>query len=781
MFQINDDNSIYITRGDIAVIDVSAVDKDNKPYMFSQGDLLRIKVFAKKNCENVVLERDFPVTTNTDKVTLYLDENDTKIGGVISKPVDYWYEVELNPLSNPQTIIGYGEDGAALFKLFPEGRDLEEIALITLDDIPNVDEELDLTSTRPVANGAVTKAVERIKGDVKGNAKKVEELKFKTTSDKRELKAEIAVERARMDNIVTAETVDNELVDMRVGANGETYSSAGTAVREQIREIKDNYAVGVKSANVFNIARAQINKYVSYGSGKVGDANGFFVTDIIPVVSGEKYYAARYLSDRTAILPITEQQVAFYNIAGEYLSGVEKNEYPINVPQNASYMRMSGKAEYINEFFIGQTTPLYFEPYGNMTTNKTTKGFVVDYDAISLPVVTGQRSPNIINPAKLFKNRYVHYAEGKSGVLEGFCHTDFIDLSGHTKIYAYGASAGTGHTQTSFYDETFSFLGGVHNLTVEGIDIPDGAKYARITLPLENKIMVTFDELVANFIPYGAYVDSKSNETIITVGKGKQFTSLRQAVRACSNPSPDNRYVIEFYGDGTAYDVMSDYTEAEKAGSGFIGLVIPAYTTLRGMGNRANNILTCSIESPSISTLNTTTSASLENLTLYGENCRYVVHADYRDHNNAEGHMYNCHMVGKNLSYQSVCGTGLWSGAKWHIKDCVFEHLSNGVCFSTHNNVNFEKPATIEFENCRMKTTRDYGVRISSLNTDANGIVNRIKIVGCKTGGILLIEENASQYGAGILFEVTGYGNDVKTAMIQNTDGKDYSSFVDMI
>jgi hypothetical protein len=473
--------------------------------------------------------------------------------------------------------------------------------------------------------------------------------------------------------------------------------------------------------------------------------------------------------------------VAFYNTAGEYLSGVEKNEYPIVVPSNASYMRMSGKAEYVNEFFIGKTIPLYFEPYGNVTTNKTIRGLEVDYDAISLPVVTGTKSPNIINPAKLFKNRYVHYGEGKSGVLEGFCHTDFIDLSGHTKIYAFGATVGTGHTQTSFYDETFTFVSGVQDLTTDGIEIPTGAKYARITLPLDRNIMVTFDELVANFIPYGAYVDSKSNETIITVGKGKQFTSLRQAVTTCVNPSPDNRYVIEFYGDGTPYDVMSDYTDAEKTVIGFIGLLIPAYTTLRGMGNRANNILRCSIASPTISTLNTTTSASLENLTLYGENCRYVVHADYRDHNNAEGHIYNCHMTGKNLSYQSVCGTGLKSGAKWHIKDCVFDHLSNGVCFSTHNNVNFDNPATIEFENCRMNTTRDNGVRISSLNTDANGIINRVKFVGCKTGGILLIEENASKYGAGILFEVTGYGNDVKTAMIQNTDGKDYSNFIDMI
>lgn len=763
--------SIYVTRGDAATINVSLVNEDGDPHMFQAGDVLRLKVFEKKNCNNVVLEKLYPIEEETEEVTLILDGRDTKIGEVISKPVDYWYEIELNPLSNPQTVIGYDEEGAKIFKLFPEGRDLsEDEEPIQPRNIPCVDKELDLTSTRPVENQAVAREVVNLKWKVSTNIKSIEEVK-----------ALALVEHSRIDNLAVAQTNDAELVDIRVGADGKTYSSAGSAVRDQIKEIKDNYAVGVRSANVFNIARAQINKYVSYGSGKVGDANGFFATDIIPVVSGEKYYAARYLSDRTAILPITEQQVAFYDVTGEYISGIEKNEYPIVVPQNASYMRMSGKVEYINEFFIGKTTPVYFEPYGNVTTNKTIRGLELDYDAITLPVVVGTKSPNIINPAKLFKNRYVHYGEGKSGVLEGFCHTDFIDLSGHTKIYVNETTGGQGHTQTAFYDENFLFVSGVSDLSIDGVDIPDGAKYARITLPRNREFMVTFDKRATKFIPYGANNDGGFAETVLTVGKGKQFTSLREAVRACVNPSSTNKYIIEFYGDGNAYDVMDDFTSQEKASSGFIGLLIPAYTILRGMGNRANNILTCSIESPTISTLNTTTSASLENLTLYGTNCRYVVHADYPDHNNAEGHMYNCHMIGKDLSYQSVCGTGLKSGAKWHIKDCVFDHLSNGVCFSTHNNVNFDNPATIEFENCRMNTTRDNGVRISSLNTDANGIINRVKFVGCKTGGILLIEENASKYGAGILFEVTGYGNDVKTAMIQNTDGKDYSNFIDMI
>ena len=45
------------------------------------------------------------------------------IGEVINKPTNYWYEIELNPNTQPQTIIGYDEDGEKLFVLYPEGSD----------------------------------------------------------------------------------------------------------------------------------------------------------------------------------------------------------------------------------------------------------------------------------------------------------------------------------------------------------------------------------------------------------------------------------------------------------------------------------------------------------------------------------------------------------------------------------------------------------------------------------------------------------------------------------
>ena len=123
MFKINEDKSIYITRGDIANILIKAFDSDGNEHMFQDGDIVRFKVFKRRDCGCVELQKDVVKDGSGREITIPLTSADTKIGDVISKPTNYWYEVELNPDTSPQTIIGYDEDGEKLFRLFPEGSD----------------------------------------------------------------------------------------------------------------------------------------------------------------------------------------------------------------------------------------------------------------------------------------------------------------------------------------------------------------------------------------------------------------------------------------------------------------------------------------------------------------------------------------------------------------------------------------------------------------------------------------------------------------------------------
>lgn len=123
MFVINEDKSIYCTRGDFGVFSVQAM-VGSQAYTFRVDDVVRFKVFSKKNCSDVVLTKDVVVKEEGTAVEIELDGDETKFGEIISKPVDYWYEVELNPETRPQTIIGYDDNGAKVFKLFPEGAEV---------------------------------------------------------------------------------------------------------------------------------------------------------------------------------------------------------------------------------------------------------------------------------------------------------------------------------------------------------------------------------------------------------------------------------------------------------------------------------------------------------------------------------------------------------------------------------------------------------------------------------------------------------------------------------
>ncbi len=177
MFTIDSDKTINVTRGDILYFSVSAKDSESGvKYTFQAGDIVRMNVYGKKECENVVLKKDFAVTTPCEEIEIYLDKVDTKIGETINKATDFWYEIVLNPDVKPQTIIGFDDEGAKIFKLYPEGEDTKEDENESTDEFNDIDDELNLLSERPVKNSAIARAVAALTERIEALESKVELL-----------------------------------------------------------------------------------------------------------------------------------------------------------------------------------------------------------------------------------------------------------------------------------------------------------------------------------------------------------------------------------------------------------------------------------------------------------------------------------------------------------------------------------------------------------------------------------------------------------------------------
>lgn len=120
--------NISITRGDMLALVVSIDNEENEEKdEFQIDDIIRFKIMQKDKVENVILEKDFKIEEVSTEKEIVITSSEMKIGELKSKPVDYWYEIELNPdTEKTNTIVGYSKiDGPAILTILPEGGNKE--------------------------------------------------------------------------------------------------------------------------------------------------------------------------------------------------------------------------------------------------------------------------------------------------------------------------------------------------------------------------------------------------------------------------------------------------------------------------------------------------------------------------------------------------------------------------------------------------------------------------------------------------------------------------------
>ena len=286
-------------------------------------------------------------------------------------------------------------------------------------------------------------------------------------------------------------------------------------------------------------------------------------------------------------------------------------------------------------------------------------------------------------------------------------------------------------------DDTY----GIISVEITGDDISNRtATLENKTATLENKT-ATLEDKTATL----------ENKNIITVGVGKDFSTIKSAVESIKDSSKMNIYDI--YIDDGVYDEYA--------------ITLPDFVNLIGVsGNREKCIIrgelpdSASADEITVnSTINLKDSNTIENLTITAKNLRYPIHSESGgNHINWRQILNNCYVehfgnTSPNNTWTSyhAWGEGASSGSYAEFNNCIFkspaepwyvhefEYLPD-VPKPYHHVLN-----NCEFINTTISTTANWLCSVVISNVKNSDIINTIDFNNCSFGnGELAINDTCS-------------------------------------
>lgn len=703
---------------------------------------------------------------------------------------------------------------------------------------------LSSNSVNPIANKPVTDKFSLVDADITAlNARLNTEIANRALADTT-LSNSIAVNTTAIGNEVTARTEadtlinarideiisgssadpDAELLDIRVGGDGITYSSAGNAVRAQYNknltkiELNSDNIVGISEPYTKNIFDSKQFLEIPNASESLGEysftlKDSYDMAFMTPYAKPATQYTISLKAYNSTQGTTTSTGLVVY---ADYTDGT--NSVSIYYPNStASYLNKyhvttegktlksvtfstattsSTDVWKIKEFMIeegtAQTAFTAFELSANDKTGRSDTAFKLTQlkDNLNVTFAKLQTGKNILNIAGT--NMKAGILTSVAGLMQtnSAYKTIFLPINGGTSIMC-----NTAYTYFSFYDRYTDITtlsvgdtipgcvgGSVRTGDSAPISVPETALYYAVSVLSRNNIMVNYGTTQLSFEPYYNGLPSSMIfpvkpivYNIYSDGSG-DFANLRLCLESITDSASDKPYEVRIH-EGV-YDCAALYTSEEFEQLTPFGLTVPDYTTLVGIGNRDNIILTGDLDSYNFyfSTLHLKNYGTIKNLTIEGTKCRYAVHDDMSINGIGGEHTIEyCKFVGNDLRTGCVYGSGLKEDCHWTIKNCIFDASNagygggSGMAFLSHNSLGWNYPSSIDIENCRFinsaveGTPAGYAIRLRTLNTDgettANDMPVLVHIKGCLVNGIQLREDESGDYGAGILYYVDGFYN----------------------
>lgn len=107
-----ENNKIKVSRGDAFTTTF-----DIEGYTFKEDDVLKLAVFEQGSTfEDALVTITGDIDLENNRTNFSFEEDDTLFSDPISEPETYSFEIKLN---GDQTVLGYDDDGAKEFILYP--------------------------------------------------------------------------------------------------------------------------------------------------------------------------------------------------------------------------------------------------------------------------------------------------------------------------------------------------------------------------------------------------------------------------------------------------------------------------------------------------------------------------------------------------------------------------------------------------------------------------------------------------------------------------------------
>lgn len=575
-----------------------------------------------------------------------------------------------------------------------------------------------------------------------------------TIGDVVDLVDDVAVLEARMDEFARlpdgslSTAADAELVDIRVGADGTTYQTAGDAVRGQVSDLKNALNnVYVTSDNLYNPATDRHGKVID-GTGVISDNANFKVSDYIYVGENNKFTAkVRTGSSDTGITTVWFYTNKNESSFSRRLYATVDNQQTFTLAPNEKYvvlgMREASDAYMVNK---GETL-LPYSPYGGEMGSVLTDAFA-SVDTKIENIDSRFDFINLFNKETITEGKFINVNDGSLATNSAFFASDFIYI-GHL------ASVTVSYTHLfGWYDENKEWIGHPESMNSVAnditIEVPENAVYLRFSAYNDNLNNAQVGESVSrnNYIQYGVYrlpelridesqISGEESRIIVDASGGGDYTSFTQAIYETVDSGVD-----VLVKSGT-YDIVSEYVAlfgqsavdnmADADSATFNGFQYGVRLRNRKIEFTSGSHLVCDWTGHTVdgthrfSALGVDYNVEITGLDLDVTATFYCIHDDYGLSNEPYTVTYkNCRVTGRSLYNANCIGGGCKKWSRHIIDNCYFNNNLTGATNSTvrYHNTNAQgAEPEIHVSNCYFNNSfsaRWYGNQTSKMQVYVN-------------------------------------------------------------